>query len=139
MNYKIIKILISNTQGLSCWVYHGVIILNRSNNSVFLYLNSAFESINMGLDHKLFLQLFVIGFCLFCSRIGKRKVQRFPVISGYCLDSQRDFHTMHFQAILRKSSLTADIFLRALSNPFFKSTIPLGYPKILMIVGLIII
>ena len=25
----------------------------------------------MGLDHKLFLQLFVIGFCLFSSRIGK--------------------------------------------------------------------
>ena len=35
-------------------------------------LNSVFESINMGLDHKLFLQLFVIGFCLFCSRIGKK-------------------------------------------------------------------
>ena len=35
-------------------------------------LNSLFESINMGLDHKLFLQLLVIGFCLFCSRIGKR-------------------------------------------------------------------
>ena len=84
---------------------HGVIILNRSNNFVFLYLkiywnrqvfdfncasgismkpessspgfflkilNSVFESINMGLDHKLFLQLFVIGFCLFYSRIGKR-------------------------------------------------------------------
>ena len=46
---------------------------------------------------------------------------------------------MHFQLILSKSSLTAGSFLRALSNPFFKSTIPLGYPKILMIVGLIII
>ena len=46
---------------------------------------------------------------------------------------------IHFQAILSKSSLTAGIFLRALSNPFFKSKIPLGYPKILMIVGLIII
>ena len=45
----------------------------------------------------------------------------------------------HFQAILSKSSLTAGIFLRALSNPFCKSKIPLGYPKILMIVGLIII
>ena len=83
-----------------CWVriwvlecfsyYHGVIILNRSNNSVFLYLkiywnpkrlvtrllpqilNSVFESIKMSLDHKLFLQLFVTGFCLFCSKIGKR-------------------------------------------------------------------
>ena len=87
-------------------INHWVIILNTSNNSVFLYLkiywnrqvfdlirasgirmkpetllspgfflkilNFVFESINMGLDHKLFLQLFVIGFCLFCSRIGKR-------------------------------------------------------------------
>ena len=34
-------------------------------------LNPVFESINMGLDHKLFLELFVIGFYLFCSRIGK--------------------------------------------------------------------
>ena len=33
-------------------------------------LNSVF--INMGLDHILFLQLFVIGFCSFGSRIGKR-------------------------------------------------------------------
>ena len=33
-------------------------------------LNSAFESINMGLDQKLFLQLFVIGYCLFFSRFG---------------------------------------------------------------------
>ena len=86
--------------------YHGVIILTRSNNSVFLYLNiywkrqvlwshprlenlnetqnfsspgfflkilnSVYQKINMVLDHKLFLQLFVIVFCLFCSRIGKR-------------------------------------------------------------------
>ena len=44
-----------------------------------------------------------------------------------------------FQAILSKSSVTADIFLRALSNPFLKSKVPLGYPKILMTVGLIII
>ena len=34
--------------------------------------NSVFESINMGLYHKLFLQLFVIGFSLFCSETGKR-------------------------------------------------------------------
>ena len=88
---------------------HGVIILNRSNNPVFLELKiikdllksaslwshprlrnlnetrnasspgfflknltSVFESINMGLDHKSFLQIFVIGFCFFCSRIEKR-------------------------------------------------------------------
>ena len=38
----------------------------------FKILHFVFESINMGLDNKLFLQLFVIGFCLFCSRIGKR-------------------------------------------------------------------
>ena len=45
---------------------------NTSSPGFFLnILNSVFESINMGLDHKLFLQLFVIGFCLFCSRIGK--------------------------------------------------------------------
>ena len=35
-------------------------------------LDSVFESINMGLDHKFFLQLFVTGFCLFFSRIGKK-------------------------------------------------------------------
>ena len=46
--------------------------------------------------------------------------------------------SIHFQAILRKSSLTAGLVLRALSNSFFKSKVPLGYPKILMIVGLII-
>ena len=45
---------------------------------------------------------------------------------------------IHFQAILSKSLLTAGVFLTALSNPFFKSKIPLGYLKILMIVGLII-
>ena len=45
----------------------------------------------------------------------------------------------HFQSILSKSSLTAGIFSRALSNHFFKSKIPLGHPNILMIVGLIII
>ena len=116
---------------------HWVIILNRSINSVFIYfyisienllkslslwshwrlgnwnetrnasspgfflkiLSSVFESINMGLDHKLFLQLFVVGIYLFCSRI---------------------------------SSLPTGIFSRALSNPFFKSKITLGYPKILI-------
>ena len=35
----------------------------------FKTLNSIFQSINMDLDHKLFLQL--IGFCLFCIKIGK--------------------------------------------------------------------
>ena len=35
--------------------------------------------------------------------------------------------------------LTAGIFIRVLSNPFFKSKIPLQYPKILMILTLIII
>ena len=89
-----------------CRSQHGVIILSRNNNSVFVsifenilksaslwshprlgnfnetrnalspdfflkILNSVFESINMSLVHKLFLQLFVIAFCLFCSRIGK--------------------------------------------------------------------
>ena len=46
---------------------------NTSSPGLFLRIsNSVFESINMYLDHKLFLQLFVIGCCLFCSRIGKR-------------------------------------------------------------------
>ena len=48
----------------------------------------------MSLDRKLFPQLLVIGFCLFCSRTGNRQVQRFPVISGYCLDDQRNFHAL---------------------------------------------
>ena len=87
---------------------HGVIILNRSNSSVFLYLkiywnlsshrrlghlnetrnalspgfflkilNSVFESINMGLDHKLFLQLSVIGFCFFAVELEKDKYRDF--------------------------------------------------------------
>ena len=46
---------------------------------------------------------------------------------------------IHFQAILSKSSITAGIFLRVWSNPFLKSKIPSGYPKILMIASLIII
>ena len=92
--------------------YHidrGDIILNRSNNSVFLHVKiywnwqafdliracfenlnetqntsspgffltnliSIFQSINMGVDHKSPLQLFLVGFCLFCSKIGKRQV-----------------------------------------------------------------
>ena len=88
---------------------------NASSPGFFLkILNSVFKSINMGLDHKFLLQLFVIGFCLFFRRMG-------------------------FSAIFSKSSLTAGMFLRALSNPFFKSKIPLGYPKILMILTFIII
>ena len=35
-------------------------------------LNSTFQSINMSVDHKLLLQLFLTGFWLFCSKIGKR-------------------------------------------------------------------
>ena len=39
---------------------------NASSPGFFLkILNSVFESINMGLDHELFPQLFVIDFCLF--------------------------------------------------------------------------
>ena len=77
----------------------------------------------MGVDHKLFLQLFLIGFCLFCSKTGKKKIIEF---------------SFNLSFLLSKSSLTAGMFLRVLSNPFFKSKIPLGYPKILMIVSLII-
>ena len=46
---------------------------------------------------------------------------------------------IHFQAILSKFLLIAGIFLRTLSNSFFKSKITLDYPKILMIVDLIVI
>ena len=35
-------------------------------------LNSLFQSIITGMDRKLLLQLFLIGFCLLCSKIGKR-------------------------------------------------------------------
>ena len=37
----------------------------------FKALISIFQTINMGVGHKLLLQLFLIGFCLFCSKIGK--------------------------------------------------------------------
>ena len=48
-------------------------IRNASSPGVFLkILNSVFEIIIMGWDHKLFLQLFLIGFCFFCSRTIKR-------------------------------------------------------------------
>ena len=47
--------------------------LNASSPGFFLkILNTVFESISMGLGHKLFLQLILTGFCLFCSGIGKR-------------------------------------------------------------------
>ena len=87
--------------------YHGDIILNRSNYSVFLcakiywslgnlnqtrnvlspgfflqMLDSIFRSIYLGVSYKLLLQLFLICFCLFCSKIGKRSGQRYHLISG---------------------------------------------------------
>ena len=40
---------------------------------------------------------------------------------------------------LAKCSLTAGISLKVLLNPFYKSKTPLSYPKILRIVGLIMI
>ena len=42
----------------------------------------------------LFLQLFLIGFCLFCSEIGKKQVQRFHLISGHFLDDWSNSHTL---------------------------------------------
>ena len=39
---------------------------------VLKILNSIFQSINMGVDRKLRLQLFLIGFCLLCCKSGKR-------------------------------------------------------------------
>ena len=53
-------------------------------------LNSIFQ---MGVGHKLLLQLFLISFCIFRSKLGKRSVQRFHLISGYYLDDQHNFHT----------------------------------------------
>ena len=48
---------------------------NASSPGLFLkILYSIFKGINMGVDHKLLLQLFLIGFCLFYSKIGKREV-----------------------------------------------------------------
>ena len=46
---------------------------------------------------------------------------------------------IHFQEILSKWSITAGIFLRVLSNTFFEFKIPLGYPKKLKMVSIIII
>ena len=57
-------------------------------------LISIFQSINMDVDHKLLLQLLLTGFYLFCSKIVKRYVLRFHLISGYCLDDQCNFHTL---------------------------------------------
>ena len=45
---------------------------------------------------------------------------------------------LHFQSILSQFSLTYGIFLRVLSYPFFKFKIKLSYPKILIVVNLII-
>ena len=51
---------------------------NASSPGFFLkILNSIFQSIIMSVDHKLLLQLFLIGFWLFCSKIGKRLVYYF--------------------------------------------------------------
>ena len=46
---------------------------------------------------------------------------------------------MHVQAILNKSLLAVSIFLRVLLYHLFKLKIPLGYPKILIVVSLIIV
>ena len=60
----------------------------------------------MSVDHKLLLQIFLIGFCIFCSKIGKRYfIQRFHLFSDYCLDDQHNFHTLpgNLQQILAYS------------------------------------
>ena len=46
---------------------------------------------------------------------------------------------IHYQTILSKSSLAFGIFLRVLSYPFFKFKTTLDYPKISIVVSLIII
>ena len=58
-------------------------------------LNSIFQSFNVGVGHKSLLQLFLIGFCLFRSKIGKRQYrERFSLSLSYYLDDQHDFHTL---------------------------------------------
>ena len=49
----------------------------------------------MGVDHKLSLiEVFLTDFCSFFSKTGKMQVWRFHLISGYCSDYQREFHTL---------------------------------------------
>ena len=89
----------------------------------------------MGLGDKLFLQLFLIVY--FAVEFEKYKSIGF--IQSRVIAYMISGIFILFQVIIRKSSLTVEIFLRVLSKPFFKSKIPLGYPKILMAVSLIII
>ena len=61
----------------SLWSHLRLGNLNETQNTLSLgfflkLLMSIFQSINMGVDHKLLLQLHLIGFCLFYSKIGKR-------------------------------------------------------------------
>ena len=105
-------------------------------------LNSIFQ---MGVGHKLLLQLFLISFCIFRSKLGKRSVQRFHLISGYYLDDQHNFHTfpgnpqqiLAYSWYIFKSFIKSKIHMNFIG--FFKPKIPLGYHKILMILSLIII
>ena len=46
----------------------------------------------MGVDHKLLLQIFLIGFCLFCS--NNRKGLEISFNFRYDLDDQRNFHAL---------------------------------------------
>ena len=98
-------------------------------------LISVFQSIYMGLGNKLFLQLFLIVY--FAVESEKYKSRDF--IQSHVIAYMISWIFIFFQVIIRKSSLMAEIFLRILSKPFSKSKKPLGYPKILMAVNLIII
>ena len=80
-----VSILENLLRSASLWSHPRLVNLNETwNNSspgFFLQiLNSIFAIIDMGVRHKLLLQLFLIGFCLFCSKTGK--------------NNQRDFHTL---------------------------------------------
>ena len=70
----------------------------------------------MSVEHKLLLQLFLIGLCLVCSKTGKKISMEFHLISRYCLDYQCNFHTL--PANPQQTSLKTGIFLRVLANLF---------------------
>ena len=58
-------------------------------------------------------------------KLEKRQIERFPLISGYCLDNQQFSYTCtNAQQILTYSSY----IFKSFKNPFFRSKIPWGYP-----------
>ena len=58
------------------------------------------------------------------------------IFPGYSLDDQHNFHTVLDSP---QQIFTVGVLLKVLSYPFFKSKIPVGNLKVLIIVSLIII